>query len=886
MAITLYEIIASDTISQFADKVNYNFDQFLQNGGGPAGPTGPQGPFGPTGPQGISGPQGIRGTKWFQGSSYPVSNLNTGDLFLNTSGLVYEYNGTSWISTGISLVGTGTVWDQLDGSSVNISSSLPLYTFRFLKPSFDYSTSSAGNSNEQALLIGGAPFGAAADQNIGGTPVDYISDIYASNINTNNASLFVHAPKELGIGKNIILSRAQGDGTTSYNTNIVNDMSYVTLDVADGISIVGQKKITNSSIFSNYPNGISLDSPDSKTYIGGGRNILIETYNPVTGYNTGIFGSNNSVGNITIHAKQSTLTGYAGAALTLKKGVTGSYGDAIIVLGNSDPTTTPILNDSSIYIRNSGSNYDISILSGRSIVTTVSRSFAINTPGTSNISLDVKGSTPSSQLISIKRNNSVEAFGLSTSGRLTQALAFPSTGVNSTDPNSLDHYEEGGWNPVLSVFNPTSISGTFGTSGTSIYSVKKARYTRVGNMLTIDAVFNITIPSSLACPPSPNFYQSGLIVTGFPYQPDLEHSSTAISINTEYGMPFYSAGAHNIAGNCATIPIAGSVKASFYCASTSGSALAFYVNDANSGFGGIGYKSMRRLSFIDYQGSTNGILNFSANYLITGETNGNPCSGATSGTSGTSTGIGYSVISQSQAPASPNTLIVSNSSDLMTWNVVSTLARNLPGTSLSTSGNLNESAYYRAVLTNNTVGTSTYFQGLTWEISGATTSGPIGTSAISTAGSGNSISWDAPSPWVSGKSYIWEGRFGVIPTIVEVANVVNYPDYKIQTFSVGENISVGNIFYFYNPWTSPLVIVVSYTVQAGDTAYDVINELRDQINATTEETWNVQGLAPIGIPYFPPTATSNSFGFGDEGRNISITLNWSSQDIVGGVSIL
>ena len=57
MAITIYEIIASDSISQFADKVNYNFDQLLQNGGGPAGPQGPQGPFGPTGPQGIAGPQ-------------------------------------------------------------------------------------------------------------------------------------------------------------------------------------------------------------------------------------------------------------------------------------------------------------------------------------------------------------------------------------------------------------------------------------------------------------------------------------------------------------------------------------------------------------------------------------------------------------------------------------------------------------------------------------------------------------------------------------------------------------------------------------------------------------------------------------------------------------
>lgn len=883
MAITIYEIIASDTISQFADKVNYNFDQFLQNGGGPAGPIGPQGPFGPTGPQGVIGPQGIRGSKWFQGSSYPVSGINTNDLFLDMNGLVYEYNGTTWVSTGISLLGTGTVWDQLDGSSSNISPTLPLYAFRYLRPSYNYSTSSGGNSNEQSVLIGGAPHGAAADQSIGGTEVDYISDAYATEINTENASLFVHAPKELGVGKNIILSRVQGDGISSYNTEVVDDMSYITLDLADGISIIGQKRVNNSSIFDDYPNGISLGTPDSRAYIGAGRDILIETYNPITGYDTNIFGPDNSIGNITVHAKQSTLSGYAGAALTLKKGITSPYGDAIIVLGNGNPTATPVAGDSSIYMRNSGSTYDISMFSGRSIVTTSGKSFAINTAGTSNISLDVRGNTPSSQLISIKKNNSVEAFGLSTSGRLTQALAFPSSGVNSTDPHSLDYYEEGTWTPTLSVFNPSSISGTFGTSGTSNYSVKKARYTRIGNTLIVDAVFNITIPSSLECPESPNFYQSGLIVTGFPYQPDIENSSTAVSINTEYGMPFYSAGAHEIAGNCATVPIAGSVKASFYCASTSGSALAFYVNVANSEFGGIGYKSMRRLSFIDYQGSTNGVLNFSANYMITGSSDGNPCSGATSGAGA---GTGYSVISQVQAPASPNTLVVSDSPDSLTWNTVSTLSRSLPGTSSSTTDNLNESTYYRAVLTNNTLGTSTYFQGFTWEITGSTTSAsPISTSLLSTAGAGNSITWEAPSPWVSGKKYIWEGRFGIIPTFVQVGNV-EFTNYRVQTFSIGEDISVGNTFYFYNPFSVTLIVVVSYTVQAGDTPYDVVNELRDQINATTEETWNVSGSAPIGNPYFPPTAVSNSFGFGDSGRNVSITLNLFNSFERFGVSIL
>lgn len=879
MAITIYEIIASDTVSQFADKVNYNFDQLLQNGGGPAGPAGPQGPFGPTGPQGVSGPQGIRGSKWFQGSSFPTSGANASDLFLDSSGIVYEYNGSAWVSTGIDLVGTGTVWDQLDGSSTSISTSLPRYEFRYIRPSYDYSTSSGGLSNEQAVLVGGAPYGAAIDQGIGGAQVDYVSDTYAADIDTSNGSLFVHAPKELGIGRNIILSRIQGDGSSSYNTDTVSDMSYITLDVADGIEIVGQKRVTNSLIQGSYPNGISLSSSDSQTYIGAGRNITIQTFNPITNYSSGVFGSNNSVGNIFVHAQESTLSGYGGAALTLKKGTSGALGDATIILGNANPTQAPVAGDSTIYMRNAGTSSDFVMLSGRSIVTTSGRSFSINTPGTSNISLDVRGGGASSQLISVKRNNSVEAFGLSNAGRLTQALAFPSTGVNSADANSLDYYEEGAWTPVLSVFNPGAISGTFGTSGTSNYSVKKARYTRIGNTVTLDAVFNITIPNSLGCPGSPDFYQTGLVVTGFPYQPDIEHSSVASSgANVEYGMPFYSAGAHNIAGNCSTIPIAGSVKASFYCASTSGSAMAFYVNDVNTGFGGPYYKSMRRLSFIDYQGSTNGVLNFSANYLVTGDTNGNPCSTATSGTggtggtSGTGNGTGFSVLSQVQAPLSPNVLNVEGSTDLMTWSAVSNLTRSLTGTSVSTSTGLNESAYYRATLTNNTFGTSTFFQGLTWVIgTSGSTSGPISTSGISTAGSGSAVTWSAPSPWVAGNAYIWEGRFGSLPSFTLISDTSYFPNYRIQVFEVGTNVVPG---YTYS--LTIYSVTVFYTAQAGDTASDVASSLATVVNNTSDSTWNDAGLAPLGNPYFPPVASSS-------GAQISLTVNWQNS-FVGNVS--
>lgn len=64
MAINIKEIFESDSENQRLDKINYNFDQILANGGGPVGAAGPQGSTGATGatgPQGVQGPIGLQG---------------------------------------------------------------------------------------------------------------------------------------------------------------------------------------------------------------------------------------------------------------------------------------------------------------------------------------------------------------------------------------------------------------------------------------------------------------------------------------------------------------------------------------------------------------------------------------------------------------------------------------------------------------------------------------------------------------------------------------------------------------------------------------------------------------------------------------------------------
>lgn len=73
MPITLKHINISDSDSIKLDKINYNFDQLVANGGGPAGPQGSIGQNGPQGTTGQMGFQGVIGDEGVQGAEGPIS---------------------------------------------------------------------------------------------------------------------------------------------------------------------------------------------------------------------------------------------------------------------------------------------------------------------------------------------------------------------------------------------------------------------------------------------------------------------------------------------------------------------------------------------------------------------------------------------------------------------------------------------------------------------------------------------------------------------------------------------------------------------------------------------------------------------------------------------
>lgn len=94
MAINIKEIFTGDSENQKIDKLNYNFDQILANGGGPTGATGVTGATGATGadgaqgPIGLDGPQGPAGdfTDFFVVDTDPVSNPNFATIYAKRTG--------------------------------------------------------------------------------------------------------------------------------------------------------------------------------------------------------------------------------------------------------------------------------------------------------------------------------------------------------------------------------------------------------------------------------------------------------------------------------------------------------------------------------------------------------------------------------------------------------------------------------------------------------------------------------------------------------------------------------------------------------------------------------------------------------------------------------
>ena len=203
MPITIQEIIASDTISQLVDKTNFNFDQILLNGGGPAGPAGPIGPVGP------NGGRGPKGTTWYEDTSTTAPGLSPivapptttpleGDYYLQFNGQVWEYTGLTWSITTIDLQGPVGPAGQSGGfglefGGAGISNPITIQTARYTGTIGFGNGANTTNEGVPSIMIGGAvsntPY---VDVSIPLTTSYVIPNEIATTLNSPQASLLIH----------------------------------------------------------------------------------------------------------------------------------------------------------------------------------------------------------------------------------------------------------------------------------------------------------------------------------------------------------------------------------------------------------------------------------------------------------------------------------------------------------------------------------------------------------------------------------------------------------------------------------------------------------------------------------------------------------------------
>ena len=144
MAINIKEIFDADSENQKIDKINYNFDQILANGGGPIGSTGAAGSTGATGAdgaiglQGPAGPQGAAGlytdmfvvedaavtnyeSVYLKGINGRPSSLTVGDINATTNGGVSMYDQSAIRAYGEAYSGNAIRLESTPGSFIDMN---------------------------------------------------------------------------------------------------------------------------------------------------------------------------------------------------------------------------------------------------------------------------------------------------------------------------------------------------------------------------------------------------------------------------------------------------------------------------------------------------------------------------------------------------------------------------------------------------------------------------------------------------------------------------------------------------------------------------------------------------------------------------------------------
>jgi microcystin-dependent protein len=403
MPIVIQDLLASDTISQAADKINFNFDQLILNGGGAPGPRGLAGPTGPAGGRGIRGSIWYKDDTVFPGvdpNSIIISDLNEDDLYLQTNGQVWSYSGSVWIDTLLNLVGpqgeegSGVGFAYAGGFPVIYSIENENVAFPIIMPTGSGATT--GNQGVSTVMIGGVggsvnpPAGITFDSSF------KIPDVMTKQLDSSLVSLLIHQ-------KNLSSSaiRFMGGGEQAadkYEQVDLQKLTNITLGLDDSFNINVPKAATSPGPLSDLI-GFNLNTIKKGQQFFAGKHIRF-----ITGADSSPSGSAEEISDIIFNINTSNPAKPAkfsvdiigaqnakfeiGGSITLPANATGQNGTSLTLAniihltGNEVELKRNATN--SIRVLNTG----ISIQTGEgplALSTTTSRPININSNGSVSI---------------------------------------------------------------------------------------------------------------------------------------------------------------------------------------------------------------------------------------------------------------------------------------------------------------------------------------------------------------------------------------------------------------------------------------------------------------------------------------------------------------------
>lgn len=234
----LKQILQSDTQQQRLDKINYNFDQLVANGGGPMGSTGP---IGETGMQGVTGDQGPQGAGGDQGTQGPI---NTSVSNFWKDGAVYTTSGLN-IQTIVPVDAIASLQnDHSPTVLLGFTTDYPEYGDIQNPNSAIYKAQLVVNKNEQYVdanirLVSNNSQGVYADFDL--TSDTYFSTGYNDTLTRYNLNIGFNETN--GIQKNINYK------ADSFKFKDLNDNDLLTMDANNGALFTGNFVSTGDAHF-------------------------------------------------------------------------------------------------------------------------------------------------------------------------------------------------------------------------------------------------------------------------------------------------------------------------------------------------------------------------------------------------------------------------------------------------------------------------------------------------------------------------------------------------------------------------------------------------------------------------------------------------------------